>query len=47
MCEHVFVVNIIHRNILLEMEAKLFLNPHRTRGDDGKPSSVSKKNDVT
>ena len=24
MCEHVFVVNIMHRNIILEMEAKLF-----------------------
>ena len=24
MCEPVFVVNIMHRNILLEMEAKLF-----------------------
>ena len=39
--EHVFGVNIMHRNILLEMEAKLFRNPRRTRGHDGKPSSVS------
>ena len=44
MREPVFVVNIMHRNIiLLEMDAKLFRNPHRTRGHDGKPSSVSKQ----
>ena len=32
MCEPVFVVNIMHRNILLEMEAKFFFNLRRTRG---------------
>ena len=35
MCEHVFVINIMHRNIILEMEAKLFLDPHQTREHDG------------
>ena len=42
MCEPVSVVNIMHRNIiLLEMKAKLFRHPRRTRGHDGadgKPS---------
>ena len=33
MCEPVFVVNIMHRNILLEVEATLFWNPRRTRGN--------------
>ena len=30
MCEPVFVVNIMHGNILLEMEPKLFRHPRRT-----------------
>ena len=35
------VNNIMHRNILLEMEAKLFRNPRRTQ------AVLAKKNDVT
>ena len=41
MCEPVFDVNIMLRNILLKMEAKLFGNPRRARGHDGEPRSVS------
>ena len=44
MCEPVFVVNIMHRNILLEREAKLFLNLRRTRGNQ---AVLAKQNDVT
>ena len=46
MCEPVFVVNIMHRNILLEMEATLFWNPRRTRGNQA-VFVLAKKNDVT
>ena len=40
MCESVFVVNIMHRNILLEMEAKIFLNPRRVKNYVIKPSKA-------
>ena len=45
MCEHVFVVNMMHMNIILEMEAKLI----RVRREDMTVNQavLAKKKDVT